>query len=73
MLGSARVVKKPYCFFEKVFYQKAFRTSLGPPKHVLHLVWSDSDITTAINITLKLARLGQFRAIIEAIIKAENK
>ena len=49
---------------DKVFFQKLFRTSLGPPKHVLHLVWSDSDIITAINIALKLARLGQFMAII---------
>ena len=40
---------------------------------VLHLVLSDSDITTAIDIALRLARLGQFTAIIEAIVKAENK
>ena len=31
---------------------------------VLRLVWSDSDISTAINIALKLACLGQFTAII---------
>ena len=48
------------------------RTSLGTPKHVLHLVWSDSDISTSINIALKLARLGKFMAIIKAIRKAEH-
>ena len=75
--GSAGVIKNQTVFFlrrrKKVCFQKPFRTSLGPPKHVFHLVWSDSDISTAINIALKLARLGQFMAIIEAIIKAENK
>ena len=40
LMWSARVVKKPYCFFEKVFFQRACRIILGPPKHVLHLVWS---------------------------------
>merc|ERR1712055_598418 len=38
--GGARVVKKLYCFFEKVFFQRACRIILGPPKNVLHLVWS---------------------------------
>ena len=46
--GSAREVKKPYCFFEKVFFQRACRIILGPPKHVLHLVWSVLGISTAI-------------------------
>ena len=46
------------------FFLKPFRTSLGPPKHVLHLVLSDSDISIAINIALKLAHLGQFTSII---------
>ena len=31
-----------------------------------------SDISTAINIALKLANLGQFMAILEAIIKAKK-
>ena len=53
--GSARVVKKPYCFFEKVFFQRAYRIILGPPKHVLHLVWSPFVIYTAIRTALKEA------------------
>jgi len=50
--GSARVVKKPYCFFEKVFFQRACRIILVPPKHVLHLVWSPYVIYTAIESSL---------------------
>ena len=47
--GSARVVKKPYCFFEKkYFFQRACRIILGPPKHVSHLVWSAHFIFAAI-------------------------
>ena len=53
--GSPRVVKKPYCFFEKVFLQRACRIILGPPKHVLHLVWSCFGIYLGIKITLKVA------------------
>ena len=53
--GSARVVKKPYCCFEKVFFQRACRIILGPPKHVLHLVWSPYVIYTAIRTALKEA------------------
>ena len=53
--GSARVVKKPYCFFEKVFFQRACRIILGPPKHVLHLVWSAFVKYTANRTALKVA------------------
>ena len=53
--GSARVVKKPYCFFEKVFFQRACRIILVPPKHDLHLVWSPFFIYTAIRTALKVA------------------
>ena len=56
--GSAREVKKPYCFFEKVFFQRACRIILGPPKHVLHLVWSVLGISTAIKTALKVAPTG---------------
>ena len=42
------------------------------PKQVLHLVWNYSDISTAINIVLKLACLGHFMEIIETIKKAEK-
>ena len=62
--GDSEGVDKTILLFLKSIYQKPFRTSLGPPKHVLHLVWRDSDITTAINIALKLACLGQFMAMI---------
>ena len=51
--GAAGGVKKPYCFFEKVFFQRACRIILGPPKHVLHLVCSVLGISTAIKIALK--------------------
>ena len=54
--GSAREVKKPYCFFEKVFFfQWACRIILVTPKHVLHLVWSPFVIYTAIRTALKEA------------------
>ena len=51
---SARVVKKPNCIFGEVIFQKPFRASLGPLKHVLHLVWSVFGISSAINIALKV-------------------
>ena len=74
--GSARVVKKPNCFFEKSIFQRVSRIILGPPKHVLHLVWSAYFISTAVRTALKVARtpqiLGGKKAIIEAIIKAKN-
>ena len=57
--GSARVVKKPYCFFEKVFFQRACRIILEPPKHVLHLVWSPFVIYTAIKTALKFINDGK--------------
>ena len=34
--------------FKKYFLQKPYRIILGPPKHVLHLVWSVLGISTAI-------------------------
>ena len=51
--GSARVVKKPYCFFEKVFFQRACRIILGPPKHVLHLVWRVLVISSTCLLTVE--------------------
>ena len=51
--GSARVVKKPYCFFEIVIFQRACSIILGPPKHVFHLVWSVLGISAAIRTALK--------------------
>ena len=62
--GGGAGVSNPTAFLTKYLYQKPFRTSLGPPKHVLHFVWSDSDISRAINISLKLAHLNQFSSII---------
>ena len=57
--GSPGVVKKPYCFFEKGIFQRVSRIILGPPKHVLHLVWSAYFISTAVRTALKVARTPQ--------------
>ena len=74
--GSPGVVKKPNCFFETEFFQRVSRIILGPPKHVLHLVWSAYFISTAVRTAFKVARtpqiLGGKKAIIEAIIGAKN-
>ena len=48
-------------FFLKKYYTR-----------VLYLVLIDYDISTAINIALKLACLGKLMAIIEAITKAKK-
>ena len=53
--GSGRVVKKPYCFLKKYFFQRACRIILGPLKHVLHLVWSAFVKYTANRTALKVA------------------
>ena len=39
--------KMPNFYFGKVFFQLACRIILGPPKHVLHLVWSSLHIYEA--------------------------
>ena len=39
----------------KCVFQKPYRISIGPTKHVLHLVWSVLDISTAIWIALNVA------------------
>ena len=70
---SPGVVKKPNCFFEKKsIFHRVSRIIQGPSKHVFHLVLIDYDISRAINIALKLACLGKFMAIIEAIVKAKK-
>ena len=71
--GSARVVKKPYCFFEKVFFQRACRIILGPPKHVLHLVWSAFVIYTAIRTALKVASKARILRKRRSISKNKTK
>ena len=38
-----------------MFFFKPFRINLGPPKHVLHLVWSVLGIYTAIKTASKVA------------------
>ena len=60
---------KKMLFLEKYFFleKKTFWTSLWT-RNMYH-TWSG--VSTAINIALKFARLGQFMAIIEAIIKAD--
>ena len=74
--GPPGVVKNQTAFFEKSIFQRVSRIILGPPNHVLHLVWSVYFISTAVRTALKVARtpqiLGGKKAIIEAIIKAKN-
>ena len=53
--GSARVVKNHTAFLKKYFFQRACRIILGPPKHVLHLVWSAFVKYTANRTALKVA------------------
>ena len=56
---SSKGGKKPNCFFEKSIFQRVSRIILGPPKHVLHLVWSAYFISTAVRTALKVARTPQ--------------
>ena len=44
---------------KKVLFQRACRIILGPPKHVLHLVWSQFVIFTATRTALKVACKAQ--------------
>ena len=50
--------KKTRRVFKTGFFQKPYRIILGPPKHVLHLVWSVLGISTAIKTALKVAPTG---------------
>ena len=55
--GGGRVSegsKMPNLYFGKVFFQLACRIILGPPKHLLHLVWSCLDVYQALKTTLKV-------------------
>ena len=42
-------------FWKSIFFQRACRIILGPPKHVLHLVWSAFVKYTANRTALKVA------------------
>ena len=53
--GGQSGEKRTRRFLKKVFFQKPYRIILGPPKHVLHLVWSVLGISTAIKTALKVA------------------
>ena len=53
--GAERGEKRHEQNFNKCFFQKPYRIILGPPKHVLHLVWSVLGISTAIKTALKVA------------------
>ena len=46
-----------FFLLQEVFFslRKPYRVILGPPKHVLHLVWSVLGISTAIKTALKVA------------------
>ena len=57
--GVSEGDEKPNCFFEKSIFQRVSRIILGPPKHVLHLVWSAYFISTAVRTALKVARTPQ--------------
>ena len=57
--GVSEGGKKPNCFFEQSIFQRLSRIILGPPKHVLHLVWSAYFISTAVRTALKVARTPQ--------------
>ena len=46
-------------FLKKSIFQRVSRIILGPPKHVLHLVWSAYFISTAVRTALKVARTPQ--------------
>ena len=52
--GQSGGKKDTKVFLKKVFFQKPYRIILGPPKHVLHLVWSVLGICTAIKTALKV-------------------
>ena len=52
-----RKVKRLWSYFLHHVFVGVFQYVPGPQKHVLHLVWSDSDISRDINIAFKLARL----------------
>ena len=53
--GVSEGSKMPNLYFGKVFFQLACRIILGPPKHVLHLVWSCLNIYLALKTTLKVS------------------
>ena len=42
----------------KSIFQKPYRIILGPPEHVVHLVWSSSDIYTSIKTALNVVLYG---------------
>ena len=64
--------KRTRRFFKKVFFQKPYRIILGPPKHVLHLVWSVLGIYTAIITALKVAPTGSSKWSINGKVKHYN-
>ena len=64
--------KRTRRFFKKVFFQKPYRIILGPPKHVLHLVWSVLGIYTAIKTALKVAPTGSSKWSINGKVKHYN-
>ena len=59
--GSERGKKRHERNFNMCFFLKPYRIILGPPKHVLHLVWSVLGISTAIKTALKVALYDFFK------------
>ena len=70
--GSERGKKGHEGFLKKCFFQKPYRIILGPPKHVLHLVWSVLGIYTAIKTALKVAPTGSSKWSINGKVKHYN-
>ena len=71
--GSERGGKRHKGFLKSVFFfQKPYRIILGPPKHVLHLVWSVLGISTAIKTALKVAPTGSSKWSINGKVKHYN-
>ena len=64
--------KKDTKVFKKSVFQKPYRIILGPPKHVLHLVWSVLGIYTAIIKALKVAPTGSSKWSINGKVKHYN-
>ena len=54
--GLRRWWKNQTAFLKQSFFQRVSRIILGPPKHVLPLVWSAYFISTAVRTAFKVAR-----------------
>ena len=53
-MGGGSAGEKDTPVFLSSFFQKLYRINLGPPKHVLNLVWRVLGISTDIKTALKV-------------------